>query len=340
MSVLDEADRRGHQRGERADDHHNLGNDGRVRKKHGVAANHIHTGRYHRRCVDQRGDRRGSLHRIGKPDVERNLRALPRRANEKEQADERNHSELRLNRKRTSSICHSAEIQGPEGVENQKNAENESPIADAIDDERFLASIRRAFLLVPVANEQVRAEPDPLPTHEHRHEAAPENEDQHEKAKQIQIAEETRVSAARLVVHVGGRVNVDQKADAGNDQDHHPRQGIEPERPRHLKGADAMRSRQRDWRNPRAERDDVIARLWGQRKHLPEGEERQAKRSRHGGTREKARRLPAERTNPDQAVYRGSQARQNRYQPDQIHRFSACPALVAITIASNSFRRC
>ena len=46
------------------------------------------------------------------------------------------------------------EIERAEGIEDQEDAEDEAPIADAVDDERFLASVARALLLVPVADEQ------------------------------------------------------------------------------------------------------------------------------------------------------------------------------------------
>ena len=113
----------------------------------------------------------------------------------------------------------------------QEHAEDEAPVADAVGDERLLAGVRRALLLVPVADQQVRAEADAFPAHEHHQEVVPQHEHEHEEAEQVQVAEEARHAAARLVGHVGRRVDVDQRADAGDDQDHHPGQRIEAEAP-------------------------------------------------------------------------------------------------------------
>ena len=103
----------------------------------------------------------------------------------------------------------------------------------------FLPASAGALLLVPVADQQVRAEADALPAHEHHQEVVAQDEHEHEEAEQVQVAEESRHAAARLVGHVGRRVDVDQRADAGDDEEHHPGERIEPEPPRHLERADA-----------------------------------------------------------------------------------------------------
>ena len=64
-----------------------------------------------------------------------------------------------------------------------------------------------------------------------------EHEHQHEGGEQVQVREVARVLRVRLLVHVGGRVDVDQRADAGDDEDHHRRQRIEAQRERHLEVA-------------------------------------------------------------------------------------------------------
>jgi hypothetical protein len=106
---------------------------------------------------------------------------------------------------------------------------------------------------------------------------------------------------------------VDQQPDAGDDQDHHRRERIEAERPRHLERTDAVRGRERNRRNPVAEVHDVIARLGRQAEQLREGVERYAERERHRSARHQRRRLLVERANADQPVNRGADTRQNRY---------------------------
>ena len=193
-------------------------------------------------------------------------------------------------------VLHGAEIERAEGREDQEDAEDEAPVADAVGDERLLAGVRRALLLVPVADQQVRAEADALPAHEHHQEVVPQDEHEHEEAEQVQVAEEARDAAARLVGHVGRRIDVDQRADAGDDEQHHPGQRIEAEAPGHLEAADgAVAHLQRNRRNPLRDDDVVGARLGGQRQQLPERDQRQAERARPSSRTR--RRRPALREN-------------------------------------------
>src|SRR5437870_1225346 len=83
-------------------------------------------------------------------------------------------------------------------------------VTDPVRDERLLAGIGRALLFVPIADQQIRAETHALPAHEHDQEVVAQDEHEHEKAEQVQIAEEARDAAARLVGDVGRRVNVNQ----------------------------------------------------------------------------------------------------------------------------------
>src|SRR5437667_342829 len=71
----------------------------------------------------------------------------------------------------------------------------------------------------------------------------------------------TGIAAAWLVGHVGGRVHVNERADAGDDQNHHPGEWIEPEAPGHLKRADTGPGLQSDRRNPGSDVDVELARV-------------------------------------------------------------------------------
>ncbi len=85
--VLHEGDGRGEERGRRADDgdeHHREGGQDEDERE---AAHEVDARRDHRRRVDERADRRRARHRVGEPDVERDLRALARAAEEQGQAD-------------------------------------------------------------------------------------------------------------------------------------------------------------------------------------------------------------------------------------------------------------
>ena len=360
--VLNQADRRGHQRGEDAHNRDNRHHFRRVREEDGIAAEHVDTGGDHRRRVDQRRHRRRTFHRVRQPDVEGNLRALAGRADEQEQADQRQDAEMAaLDRHRRRGILNGSEIERAEGVVDEKDAEDEAPVADAVGDERFLPGVRRALLLVPVADQQVRAQAHAFPAHEHHQEVASQDEHEHEEAEQVQVAEEARDAAARLVGHVGGRIDVNQRPDPGDDEQHHRRERIEPESPRHFEVAEAVMGRERNLRNPRRDVHVVGARVRGQPEQLPERDNRQRERRRHRRAGDKAGGPAGERTNPHEAVDGGPGARQKRDQPDVLHVYRAGSAgsagwagwdsprancaswflpLLPITISSSSFHRC
>ena len=290
-------------------------------EQHRVAAQHVDAGGDHRRRVDQRRDRRRPFHRVRQPDEQRNLRALPGRADEQEQTDHRQHAEMRgLDRHRGGGVLNRAEVEGPERRVDQEHAEHEAPVADAVGDERLLAGVRRALLLVPVADQQIRAQADPFPADEHHQEVVAQDQHQHEEAEQVEIAEEARHAGPRLVGDVGGRVDVDQRADAGDDQQHHPRQRIEPESPRHLQAADAAVAQlERDRRDPLGDRDVERPRLGRQREQLPEGDHRQPERRDHRHARHQAGGPARERTDPDQTVDRRPEPGEKRDEPDIFH---------------------
>ena len=77
---LPQGDRRGQERGEAADD-----GDGRHRgviadEQRAAAGDHVDAGGHHRGGVDQGADGRRAFHRIGKPDVQRELCRFAERA--------------------------------------------------------------------------------------------------------------------------------------------------------------------------------------------------------------------------------------------------------------------
>ncbi len=125
-----------------------------------------------------------------------------------------------------ASGCHagglgedSLKIQRAERAEQQEHPQHEAEIADAVDDERLLARIRRGFLQEVETDEQVAAQAHAFPADEEQHEIGGENQNQHEEHEEIQVGEEAVVAA--FVRHVAGGVNVNQEADAGDDQHHH-----------------------------------------------------------------------------------------------------------------------
>ena len=98
------------------------------------------------------------------------------------------------------------------------DAEPEAEVADAVDDERLLARLRRRRPRVPEADQQVRAETDRLPEDVEQQEVAGEHQHRHREHEEVQVGEVARV--ARVVVHVADRVQMNEHADARHDQQH------------------------------------------------------------------------------------------------------------------------
>ena len=208
--VLDQADRAGHQRRRRADDGDDQERDRRVAEQLRVPPDHVDAGRHHGRGVDERGDRRRTFHRVWQPDVQRNLRRLAGGADEQEQRRQGDHAEARFLRQRPHLIGEVLEVERPERRPQQRHPEDERKVADAVDDERLLAGVGRGLLGIPESDEEIRAEAHALPTDEEHRERRAEDEDEHERREQVQVREVPRVFAVGLLVHVRGRVDVDQ----------------------------------------------------------------------------------------------------------------------------------
>ena len=78
---------RGHQRRGPAQERRRPGRVGGRRKQRVHPGDQVHAGGDHRRRVDQRGDRRRALHRVGQPGVEWDLGRLGHRADQEEERD-------------------------------------------------------------------------------------------------------------------------------------------------------------------------------------------------------------------------------------------------------------
>src|SRR5713101_5432679 len=98
---------------------------------------------------------------------------------------------------------------GEERVERDHKGE----IADAIDDEGFVARAGVDVIGVPEADQRERAEADALPSDEHQPEVVAEHEHEHREGKQIEPAKEAPIR--RIVVHVADGIDMDEAADAG-----------------------------------------------------------------------------------------------------------------------------
>ena len=154
------------------------------------------------------------------------LGRLPRAAEEEEERDAGGeHAAVR--ERSIRRLQDGNEIQRPEGREDQEHGDEEARVADPVHDERLLARVRVVPVLVPEADEQVRAEPHALPAHEHEREAGPEDEYEHEEDEEVEVREVAGI--AGIVAHVADGIDVDQAPDTGHDHAHQHRELVELE---------------------------------------------------------------------------------------------------------------
>ena len=110
---------------------------------------------------------------------------------------------------------------GPEQAQPHQHAD----VADPVDDERLVGRVAVDLLLVPEADQQVRADADQLPEHEDHEDVARGDQAEHREAKERQIGEKSRIT--RVVVHVAHRVDVDQGRDERDHEEHHRAQVVD-----------------------------------------------------------------------------------------------------------------
>ena len=140
----------------------------------GHSRDEVHARFHHRRGVQIGADRRGRLHRVRQPEVERELGGL-RECREQKQG---NDPEVRRMIRERSASRHSDSSGVPACY--QKQTRREQCEAPAACDEQCLsgrASSLRSFVVEP--DQQVRREPGELPEHEQRDDVVAEDETEH-----------------------------------------------------------------------------------------------------------------------------------------------------------------
>ena len=250
----------------------------------------IDTGRDHRGGVNQGAYRSWPLHRVGQPDVERDLRRLSRSADKEEERDQ-GHL-LRPEEMGASLQCRKINTPDPLTAhfpDEEQDAQEKAEIADPVNNKSLVAGYSIRVILVPEANQEVRAEPHALPADKEEQEIIGHDQHQHKKDKEVEIGE---VAHHPLVMaHVSERIDVNQQADAADDQKHDRAQGVDLEGNLRLK-----RSRL----DPGKER---IPETSGRREknENPQGKE---KREPHGDAGQAAC-IPSSQPRPEKNVQRG-----------------------------------
>ena len=197
------------------------------------SAEHVDAGRHHRRGMDQRGDRRGTLHRIWQPHVQGHLGGFAQHAAEDQQADQR--QGVVVERAKLQQV-RQADLQEliVEGALRRRrtgkrpehqDAHKEAEIGDSVNHERLLAGFGRGRPLIPMTDQGIRGKSDQLPAHEELQPVVGQDNGQHREGKQRQDAE---VSAgAGVLRHVADRVDENRAAHAGDDQCHQQREPVD-----------------------------------------------------------------------------------------------------------------
>ncbi len=204
--------------------------DGRGRARRPVveqvhARHQVDAGRDHGGGVDQRRYRGRAFHGVGQPGVERELRRFRHRADQQEQADGGDDGSA------FRQLMNPAEkaliVENPEVEEDQEGREDHADVADRVHDESLAGRQHRRRALEPEADQEIRAETDAGPADDQPDEISGEDEQEHREHEEVHVGEEARVS--RILPHVADRVDVDQKADPGDHQDHQGRERVDVE---------------------------------------------------------------------------------------------------------------
>ena len=191
--------------------------------------------------MDQGRHRSGTLHGIGQPGVEAELRRFPHGADEQKEGDDRQRVKLAAedDDRAVSELVHLPEddvvLDRVEQEEDGSDTQHEGEVADTIDDEGLDGGGTSRRAIVPEADQEVGGETDTFPAEEQLQEVVGGDEHEHGEGEEREVAHEPR--DALVVGHVTHRIDVDQKANEAHDQHHHRRERVDPELPVDLKAA-------------------------------------------------------------------------------------------------------
>jgi hypothetical protein len=153
-----------------------------------IAHDHVDARRDHRCGMDERAHGRGTFHRVRQPRVQRNLRRFPDGPDQEAQGDCSGHLGGQVaDLGEDFRIVERLEIE-----EDQEDRQQESGVADAIDDEGFRRRLGRRHLVIVVADQQIGAEPDAFPADEEHRVVVAHHQQEHRDHEQIHVCEEPR----------------------------------------------------------------------------------------------------------------------------------------------------
>ena len=112
--------------------------------------------------------------------------------------------------------CDFGEAQRAEVPGDEKHAEQESGVADAVDDECLVGRVAGGLAMEIETDQQIRTQPHAFPADEQQHIVVGQDQRQHGEHEEVEISEEAVVAA--FMRHVSGGVNVNQHADTGDEE--------------------------------------------------------------------------------------------------------------------------
>ena len=95
----------------------------------------------------------------------------------------------------------------PNSDHQNENAENETEVADAVDDERFIAGDGIDVIVVPEADQKIRTETDALPADKQQEQIVAHDQHKHEKDKQVEV--DKKAHHVRVMAHVTQGIEMD-----------------------------------------------------------------------------------------------------------------------------------
>src|SRR6266480_6569387 len=155
-----------------------------------IARDEKYSGGNHGGGVDQRADRRGPLHRIRQPDVQRELARFSHRTAKDQQRDERcARTEHGKSRVFNATMPFIVEEKCAAAVIERKHAEEKSHVSDTRGEECLFCRSRGARTLDPESDEQIRSEPDKFPKNEKQKQTIRDNQAEHGAGKKREVCE-------------------------------------------------------------------------------------------------------------------------------------------------------
>src|SRR5690606_28689246 len=133
----------------------------------------------------------GAGHCVGEPDIKRNLGTFSCRPHEQKQSNRpQNAKACFSNWKAAHHFFEDDEIvDTAEGAEDQKDAENETDIANPVHHESLLGCISCFPCIEVITDEQIGTKTDSFPADEHQQLIVRQNQDAHHKDEQIEVSE-------------------------------------------------------------------------------------------------------------------------------------------------------